>query len=147
MRRAFVLLSLLLCACMGGRPPPSGALLVFAPEALRPALTGVAAGFEKSMPGSRVVFNFAEARRLVEQIGADAPADVLALDNAGMDAAVATQRVPSIDVHVFARGASAVYSAAPLVDAGSPELAHAFVAYLLGPEGQAVLAGQGLAAP
>ncbi len=149
-----VLAMLLLSACMGGRAAPSGAIVVFADSSLRMAFTEIATGFEKSTPGVKVVFKFAGSQELAAQIGADAPVDLYAAAGiAAMDAAVATQRVPSIDVHTFARGqpdagaAAAQYAAAPLVDSEQPELAHAFMAYLLGPEGQAALARQGFAPP
>ena len=149
-----VVAMLLLSACMGGRVAPSGAVIIFADSSLRPAFTQIASGFEKSTPDVKVVFKFAGSQELVAQIGADATVDVYAAASiAAMDAAVATKRVPSIDVHIFARGqpdaaaAVAQYAAAPLVDSEQSELAHAFLAYLLGPEGQAVLARQGFAAP
>lgn len=85
-------------------PARPAELTVFAAASLTEAFEQIGAEFESANPGVRVVFNFAGSQQLAQQIAQGAPADVFASANqAQMDAAVASGRIATDSVRVFAQ--------------------------------------------
>ncbi|MEZ4415865.1 MAG: molybdate ABC transporter substrate-binding protein [Gemmatimonadota bacterium] len=78
MKRASTLALLMALAACGGGRPPAKVLTVFAASSLTDAMQGVASGFERDHPGTRVALSFAGSQVLRVQIEQGAPADVYA---------------------------------------------------------------------
>jgi len=115
---ALVLVALVaLVACGGGSSAPGGArpITVFAASSLTEAFDEIGKRFEETAGGARVTFNYGASSTLVVQVGAGAPADVLATaDEATMGQAVAVGTVEA--PAVFARNRLAI-----LVARGNPK--------------------------
>ncbi|MGH9226521.1 MAG: molybdate ABC transporter substrate-binding protein [Acidimicrobiales bacterium] len=94
----------LLAACSGGTSGSSGSgsITVFAASSLTDAFNEIGKGFEAANSGAQVTFNYGGSSILVQQIGAGAPADVLATaDETTMQQAVtaATVAEPAMFAH------------------------------------------------
>ena len=80
----------------------SGSITVFAASSLTDAFNEIGRGFEAADGGARVTFNYGGSSTLVQQIGAGAPADVLATaDETTMQQAVTAGTVdgPALFAH------------------------------------------------
>jgi molybdate transport system substrate-binding protein len=99
----------------GSAAGPTGSITVFAASSLTEAFNEVGKSFEAATPGTKVTFNYGASSTLVQQVGAGAPADVLATaDETTMQQAVAANSVA--DPAVFAHNRLAI-----LVAKGNPK--------------------------
>jgi ABC-type molybdate transport system substrate-binding protein len=128
--------------------PPSGELLIAADDSMAAAFGAVKPAYEAATPGAKLTFTFGASSALRAKIERGQPTDLFFSADVANAQAIVTDRLAAGPAAPFAVTPAGGTSSFVILARSADVLGSAaFVRWLAGPDGQAILKGFGFASP